>query len=35
METKWKDLKERKVAEDLYDREQLQFDPINWSKTLK
>lgn len=35
METKWRDLKERKVAEDLYDREQLQFDPINWSKTLK
>lgn len=35
MEWAWTDNRKRKTQTDLYDREQLRYNPINWSQTLK
>jgi len=35
MENAWDFRKRRKVSDDCYDREQLKYNPINWSGTLK
>jgi len=35
MENSWQKQKEARRLESLYDREQLKYNPINWSSTLK
>lgn len=35
MEALWSERRENKVVEDQFDREQMRYNPINWSMTLK
>lgn len=35
MEYVWEDRRQQKQREDVFDREQLRYNPINWSCTLK
>ena len=35
MELRWKEKKEQKIRENKQDSEQLRYNPINWSHTLK
>lgn len=35
MESAWEERKYRKLETDFFDREQLKYNPINWSATLK
>ena len=35
MEDKWEERRDTKRYVDIFDREQLRYNPINWSCTLK
>jgi len=35
MELRWKEKKDEKIRENQRDSEQLRYNPINWSHTLK